>query len=688
MLSKKKITIGGASQALILSVILIFSCVNDHRNPNGTGSRVWECSIPQGTEPDYSHTIGCFGDFEALASTSMNASIPGARSVKTVIDRMDPSGSNPLYFQNSRKYAIHYDFASGHLSGGDFPFVPGISQFNNTEYTTPKRRFVLGEITFYEGPKIWAYQIAANDNASVEMISMAMEKIADSCYFGDSLYFHPVSKDQVDLSKSLPSSIRVITTEEIYAGTDYQPLNFATGVGRLVFIKAADLATTYISFRDIVVLDVVPNDISVTSGIITEAFQTPLAHINVLSHNRGIPNMALRGAWTNSTLRALEGKWVKLEVTELNYTITEVSAAEADEWWEKHRPATVEVAAMDTSVKELLNVEDILKISKSSSGDDIKAAIKKAIPAYGGKTTHFSCFPHMDPKKVPYPKAFGIPVFYYWQFMEQNGFNAHIEKMLVDSQFNSNPAVRDERLAELRDAMMKAPVDMEFQKLLFAKINTEFPGIRLRFRSSTNAEDLDGFTGAGLYTSKSGGPNNPTEVLNAIREVWSSVWYFRAFEERSYRGIDHRSVGMALLVHQSFPDEEATGVAITTNIYDRTGMDPGFYINVQYGDASVVLPDSNITSDEFIYKYGLEGRPIIYIGHSNILPPGRETVLTPEQVYTLGIALEETHRFFQPVYGKDPSKPYAMDIEFKFDQPLDNPDGEPVLSMKQCRPYY
>ena len=119
-----------------------------------------------------------------------------------------------------------------------------------------------------------------------------------------------------------------------------------------------------------------------------------------------------------------------------------------------------------------------------------------------------------------------------------------------------------------------------------------------------------------------------------------------------------------------------------------TGMDPGYYVNVQYGDASVVLPDSNVTTDEFIYKFGLEGQPIIFMGHSNLLPKGQATVLTTAQVYTLGIALEEIHEFFQPVYGKDRTKPYAMDTEFKFDQPPDDPEGELVLFMKQCRPYY
>ena len=61
-------------------------------------------------------------------------------------------------------------------------------------------------------------------------------------------------------------------------------------------MKAAELETTYVGFRDIVVLDAMPNDISVVAGIITEEFQTPLSHINVLARNRGTPNMGLRNA--------------------------------------------------------------------------------------------------------------------------------------------------------------------------------------------------------------------------------------------------------------------------------------------------------------------------------------------------------------------------------------------------------
>ena len=91
-----------------------------------------------------------------------------------------------------------------------------------------------------------------------------------------------------------------------------------------------------------------------------------------------------------------------------------------------------------------------------------------------------------------------------------------------------------------------------------------------------------------VYTSKSAQPGDPyRKVEDAIREVWSSIWYLRAFEEREYRSIPHQSVGMAILVHRAFPDEEANGVALTANPFDTSGLEPAFYINVQKGEASV-----------------------------------------------------------------------------------------------------
>jgi hypothetical protein len=630
--------------------------------------RAWECLLEEGQEPEYVQRIGCEADFEAVASRPLDASMPGARSVKTVIDLLD---GEALYYQHSGTYPMHHDFALAHLSGGGLPVVAPAGEFSATEYTSPSRRFILGALTHYEGPGLWCYEIAPYDTAPAGMIEKAYRMIRESTFIGGELRFHPTSAEVEEVAGDLPPSVRVVTTEELHEGIDYQPLNLGESHGQLRFDAA-------VSFRDIVVLDHVPGDICVVMGIVTSEFQTPLSHVNVLSQNRGTPNMAWRGAWNDERLRSLEGEWVHLVVEPFSFSIEPSSRDEADAWWEEHGPDAVEIPELDTSVTDLVDAADVLDPALP-----LGEALEAAIPAFGGKASHLAALTAIG-EQVPVPVAFVIPVSYYRQFMTAHGFDADVEALLADEAFLDDPLVRDESLGALRGAMMSAEVDPALEADLLAKLAADHPGTRMRFRSSTNAEDLDGFTGAGLYTSASGEPGDPERpVLDAVRTVWAGTWNLRAFEERSYRGIDHTGVGMAVLVHRSFPDEEANGVALTANPYDITGLEPGFYVNVQIGEESVVLPDPGVTSDQFIYYFEMPGQPVSYIGHSSLIPDGT-TVLTRTQIHSLGVALMAIHDLFRPIYGTVPGDWYAMDVEFKFDG---DPGEVPALVVKQARPH-
>src|SRR5689334_1685987 len=57
----------------------------------GDGTPVEQaCVVAAGaTAPDFVQNIGCRADFDTLASLPLDSSIPGARSVKFVIDRRD-----------------------------------------------------------------------------------------------------------------------------------------------------------------------------------------------------------------------------------------------------------------------------------------------------------------------------------------------------------------------------------------------------------------------------------------------------------------------------------------------------------------------------------------------------------------------------------------------------------------------
>src|SRR5204863_2060351 len=121
----------------------------------------------------------------------------------------------------------------------------------------------------------------------------------------------------------------------------YQPLNPGVGYGTLRFRQTATLDGQPLSPTDLVVLDRVPNDLSMVAGIITAEFQTPLAHVGVLAKTRGTPNMALRDAWDNDRLRPFEGQLVRLEVTPQDFTVEIADPADAQAYWESLRPTAV-----------------------------------------------------------------------------------------------------------------------------------------------------------------------------------------------------------------------------------------------------------------------------------------------------------------------------------------------------------
>ena len=107
------------------------------------------------------------------------------------------------------------------------------------------------------------------------------------------------------------------------------------------------------------------------------------------------------------------------------------------------------------------------------------------------------------------------------------------------------------------------------------------PERKLRFRSSTNLEDQGQFTGAGLYDSFSGCLEDELDddeqglcacdshkakergVFRAIKSL-CELHNENAYRERRLHRIEEPEVGMALLVHHSFPDEIewANGVAV------------------------------------------------------------------------------------------------------------------------------
>ncbi|MHC4742185.1 MAG: PEP/pyruvate-binding domain-containing protein, partial [Planctomycetota bacterium] len=208
---------------------------------------------------------------------------------------------------------------------------------------------------------------------------------------------------------------------------------------------------------------------------------------------------------------------------------------------------------------------------------------------------------------------------------------------------------------------------------------------KIRFRSSTNVEDSEHFTGAGLYDSYSGcladeldgdesGPsrcdpdkNNERGVFRAIRRVFASFYNDNAYLERLRHGIDENDVGMALLVHHSFPDEIELANGVATLEVRKTG--PSRYLTdirmvTQDGAVSVANPDPGVIPEEVTVSRSLPTEPIYprLRTVSNLVPLGSTVMDWTADYVQLSELLFDAAAEFSRISAKSE---YILDFEYK-----------------------
>ncbi len=198
----------------------------------------------------------------------------------------------------------------------------------------------------------------------------------------------------------------------------------------------------------------------------------------------------------------------------------------------------------------------------------------------------------------------------------------------------------------------------------------------IRFRSSTNVEDSDQFTGAGLYESHSGRLPYEHTIFEAIREVFASFYRDNAFLERLKYGVDESQVGMALLVHHSFPDEIELANGVATMEQSRNSAWDVDVVS-QKGAISVTNPPTDAVPEIMRINATLWGPSLWLQQQSSLVSLRDETVLASEDeyihLYDLLVAAAKEYCRAKP--QADP----VLDLEYKKVAP------EGKLVIKQIR---
>ena len=485
---------------------------------------------------------------------------------------------------------------------------------------------------------------------------------------------------RADLDTLRNSRIPLLFNEDVFGNADFLALNHGVGYGRLRVMAPGERPNP----RNVVIYETLPNELPRVAGIITGVPQTPLSHVNLRAVQDGVPNAYIKEPLEDDEIDDLVDRFVRYEVTAEGYELRAAAKAEVDAHFARSRPAHVQTPERDLTVTALSALREI------GFGDWKAFGVKAANVAGLGKLG----FP-----EGAVPDGFAIPFYFYDEFMQhtalgeetvfgkgkgadEDKFTLPAETRLIDAakailahpKFQTDFEIQDEMLDDLRDAIKDAHSPQWMIDALTAMHATYPQGQSLRYRSSTNNEDLPGFSGAGLYDSNTQHPDETEEdgIDKSMKQVFASLWNFRAFSEREFHRIDHLATAMGILVHPNYSDERANGVAVSFD--PIRGYSNYYYLNTQLGEDLVTNPEADSEPEEILLHRSGDFYEVL--ATSNQIEPGA-LLMTDLQMKQLAEHLTVIHDHFARLY---PARPYAIEIEFKITE-------ADILAIKQARPW-
>jgi hypothetical protein len=528
------------------------------------------------------------------------------------------------FFVNTNVFKLHWKM----LKGVYPDLFPGITALKYSLLVIQDRpEFNSGEIKerLYKGKTIYTFSVWGNP--SLKKTDISFEEVLDNYQAISEIFplrpllFEPSNRSQRLLSKRWGSKdFSVFRNSKI----EYEVYSQQQSYGYLKLLSTDGLEEAQkdfsIGYQDLLVLDEAPIELNQPiAGSVTASRQADLSHLNILNIARGTPNCFIKNA--HKALAGWQGKLVLFSCNEFDWNIEIASLEDAQSWWARRQSNSVDIIETNRKITELSSLLELpIKTTKQR---------ELAVSVYGSKGANLAgLYQNIDPQYQL--KGFLIPAYYYQQFMTEQGwqkdlgtgekwvsFAETIDTWLGDDEFQSSSAIRHKRLKKLRKAMRRAGVSSDLLKALSINIREVWgnDNTMVRFRSSSNAEDALGFSGAGLYDSTSAcladeidqsetgsskcdqDKNKRRTLSRALKKVWASLWSSRAFEEREWYGVNHRVVSMSILVNTRSKDERANMVVFSG---DPDSKDNRVLINSQLGHLSVVSDDGGVFPERII----------------------------------------------------------------------------------------
>lgn len=499
-------------------------------------------------------------------------------------------------------------------------------------------------------PDHWLIELEYSDEVTPESVATFFERLAPvlPAEVSSRLEWVVRSAQQEAVAQQmaaaeLPYHDRIVYFRDLVPAGTVAVYSEGVAAGRLRYVGEGGAQLGEAKAGDIIVTERVPDWLPPASALITSEPQTPLAHVNLLARNRSIPNASQAGIHADPGLRQAARVRAHAIVVTRGSTlqIALISREQYEAWVAQQQPAPVAVPPTDITGMPLVVNLEALVADLSADGALSETEVADWRPVIGGKSAGFLTLlstpglspppdplaitirpyvEHLAPLRAAIVAAITDPTVVAsararWITLEGLDDYADVFPSAADAAFATafvaarpSGSLLGEVLAAggVRALLESRPIAPATLAAITDELQRTYAdyddAAGLRFRSSSSVEDIEGFNGAGLYTSYTGylrperldEPDDRDKTIErALLRAWSSYWSFEAFEERRLAQIDHLSGAMGLTVHARFDDEleRNNGVATFTFLPGGEADDAVVEINVQAGAVDVTNPD-------------------------------------------------------------------------------------------------
>ncbi|MFI7319500.1 PEP/pyruvate-binding domain-containing protein [Streptomyces venezuelae] len=572
---------------------------------------------------------------------TLSGVLAGHPYLKVVVDRAE----NTWHLLDTAAHPFHVNYIATRILGMDLTALDAdLDAFNASVYMDPDRRFLLGVLSLHtdedtEGRErtFLVLETTEADTMHGELLALFYEFVRTRVDGRLPLLLKPANHGQEEaLAAISEQSVPRILSHELFGSRARTPLNPGEATGRLRFFRTHDAYTAAageLGWADIVAMPCLPDDVPRVAGFLNTAPITPLSHTNVLASGWGIPNAIVRDLEQLVEKDGLDGAWVRYRVREDEISLERLDHApdvRAPAWHQQRirlEPPLLEDAPVlalhrlrstdrDRYGTKAANLGELHHVLDSRTAD-LTAFYGRPRPPRENLHGHLaarlglSAFHTGAPtdselraaaaefvaSSVSAPNGVALPFALQQHFLASSAvLQQGIGKLKMALELDATD-VLDSLCLQLQHLIRQTPVPESVTR----QISQAFPadsGGRLVVRSSSNAEDLPGFSAAGVYDSVTT-VHGTGELLDAVRQVWASLLSPRSVRLRHDVGISLDDTYMGVIIQEYVP-ASLGGVLVTCNPTRREDF-RNVYLNCSPGSPEQVV-EGSVLPQQYLYN--------------------------------------------------------------------------------------